>query len=155
MFFPENTQIRLSWSNKNHQKFLVKKLDIFGFLWSFSVSKIWGCWFQLFFVILGEKYPKNTLLLSNLSNVLFFFFFFEKFCNLTNLRMLISNMAITFLKFQLKNRQVRYFFSQVKAVLFLEICRLDKFEGADFKYDNNFLKIYPKNIEIRYFLPQI
>ena len=154
MFFPENTQIRLSWSNKNHQKFLVKKLDIFGFLWSFSVSKIWGCWFQLFFVILGEKYPKNTA--QQFKQCSFFFsFFFEKFCNLTNLRMLISNMAITFLKFQLKNRQVRYFFSQVKAVLFLEICRLDKFEGADFKYDNNFLKIYPKNIEIRYFLPQI
>ena len=154
MFFPENTQIRLSWSSKNHQKFLVKKLDIFGFLWSFSVSKIWGCWFQLFFVILGEKYPKNTAQQFKQFSF-FFFFFFEKFCNLTNLRMLISNMAITFLKFQVKNRQVRYFFSQVKAVLFLEICRLDKFEGADFKYDNNFLKIYPKNIEIRYFLPQI
>ena len=108
-----------------------------------------------FFCNSRRKIPKEHAFAQQFKQCSFFFFFFEKFCNLTNLRMLISNMAITFLKFQLKNRQVRYFFSQVKAVLFLEICRLDKFEGADFKYDNNFLKIYPKNIEIRYFLSQI
>ena len=26
--------------------------------------------------------------------------------------------------------------------------QLDKFEGADFKYENNFLKLYPKNTQI-------
>ena len=31
----------------------------------------------------------------------------------------------------------------------------DKFEGADFKYDNIYLKSKPKNIQIRYFYSQI
>ena len=31
----------------------------------------------------------------------------------------------------------------------------DKFEGADFKYDNSFLKFQPKNTQIRHFWSQI
>ena len=29
--------------------------------------------------------------------------------------------------------------------------QFDEFEGADFKYDNDFLKFYPTNTQIRYF----
>ena len=39
-----------------------------------------------------------------------------------------------------------YFHSQIYAFsLFHEIFHVDKFEGADFKYDNSLLKFYPKN----------
>ena len=50
-------------------------------------------------------------------------------------------MTIVFLKFQLKNTQIRNFLSQIQAFLFFrEILQLEKFEGADFKYENSFFR---------------
>ena len=40
-------------------------------------------------------------------------------------------------------------------IFFCEVLQLDKFEGADFKYDNSFSKFNPKNTQIRYFRYQI
>ena len=85
---------------------------------------------------------------------------------LTNLRLLISNMTIVFLKSLPKNTQIRHFWSQIQVFLFFrKILQLDKFEGADFKYDNSIFKIlaqkYPnkaflvKNSQIRHFWFQI
>ena len=85
---------------------------------------------------------------------------------LTNLRLLISNMTIVFLKSLPKNTQIRHFWSQIQVFLFFrKILQLDKFEGADFKYDNSIFKIvgekYPikaflvKNTQIRHFWSQI
>ena len=34
-------------------------------------------------------------------------------------------------------------------MFFHETLQLDRFEGADFKYDNIFVKFYPKNTKIR------
>ena len=82
---------------------------------------------------------------------------------ITNLRVLISNMAIVFWNsspkiqkqgiFSIKFRDLH---SQIKACsLFHEISQLDKFEGADFKYDNIAFKFRPKNTQIRHFWSQI
>ena len=40
-------------------------------------------------------------------------------------------------------------------IFFHEILQLDKFEGADFKYDNSFLKFQPENNQIRHFCSQV
>ena len=104
------------------------------------------------------------------------FHYFTIFCNSTNSRLLISNLTIVFWKFLpwkypikaflVKNTQIKYFWCQISAFLFLhQILQLDKFKGADFKYDKNFFKslakIYPnkaflvKNVQIRHFWSQI
>ena len=93
------------------------------------------------------------------------FCFFTKFYYYTNSKVLISNTTNSFLKFQPKNTQITHFWSQIQAFsLFHDILQLDKFKGADFKYDNNFFKIlaskYPKtafllkNIQMRHFGPK-
>ena len=70
------------------------------------------------------------------------FYFCTKLCYKTNSRVLIANMAIFFFKFQLKNTQIRHFWSQILAFLFShEVLQLDRFEGADFKFCNSFFKI--------------
>ena len=52
--------------------------------------------------------------------------------------------------------EISHFWSQLQPfLLFCEILKLDKFEGADFKYDNSFFKFQPKNIQIRHFWSQI
>ena len=40
-------------------------------------------------------------------------------------------------------------------IYFSKILQLDKFEGADFKCDNNVFTFQPKNIQIRYYSTQI
>ena len=55
-----------------------------------------------------------------------------------------------------KSTQVRHFWSQIQAFLFFhEISQLDKFEGADFKYDNVVFKFQPKNTKIRHFWSKV
>ena len=70
------------------------------------------------------------------------FCFFVKFCKYTNLRVLISNMTVVFKKFYNKSIQIIHFLSQIRSLLFLcKILELDKFQGADFKYDNIVLNV--------------
>ena len=89
-------------------------------------------------------------------------FFFVKLCKQTNLRVLISNMTIVFLKilaqkypikvFLVKNTQKQHFWSQIQTFLFLhKFLQLDKFENVGFKYDNSSLKFQPENTQIRHF----
>ena len=51
-------------------------------------------------------------------------------------------MTIIF-KILAENAQIRHFWSQIETVwiFFRKILQMDKFESADFKYDNSFLKI--------------
>ena len=58
--------------------------------------------------------------------------------------------------FLVKNTQVKHVLSpKVRYFLFFrQILQLDKFEGADFKYDNSFLKLLLKNTQIRHFGPK-
>ena len=94
------------------------------------------------------------------------FCFSVKFCKQTNLRVLISNITMVFLKFLpkntqrrhflVKNTQIRHFWSQIQAFLFFrEILQSHKFEGADFKYHNIVFKFQPKITQIRCFWSQI
>ena len=80
---------------------------------------------------------------------------FRHFCffvKQANLRVLISNLTIVFLKFLLKNTQIRHFWSQIQAFLFLhKILQFHQIEGADFKYDNSFLKFQPFLSQIQTF----
>ena len=89
------------------------------------------------------------------------FCFSVKFCKQANLRVLISNITMVFLKFLpkntqirqffVKNTQIRHFWSQIQAFLFFrEILQLFKFKGVDFKYDNSFLKFQPKNTQTKH-----
>ena len=76
-----------------------------------------------------------------------FFFFFEKFWSYTNSRVMISNMTIAFFKILAQKCPSNVFFVpnlDIFVCLFVcfcgEILQLDKFEDADFKYDNSFWK---------------
>ena len=99
----------------------------------------------------SQKIPKPDFFGHKFS----YFCFSVKFCKQTNLRVLISNITMVFLKFLpkntqirhflVKNTQIRHFWSQIQAFLyFCEILQSDKFEGADFKYDNIVFKFQPK-----------
>ena len=62
-------------------------------------------------------------------------------------------MTVVFLKLQLKNRQISHFWSETYVFLFFQkILKLDKFESADFKYENNSFKIVAQNYKIMGFL---
>ena len=60
-----------------------------------------------FFPISVQKYPKKAILIPNL-----FFLFNTKLFILSNLKVLISNMAIGFFKFWTKSTQIRHFWFQ-------------------------------------------
>ena len=59
-----------------------------------------------------------------------------------------------FLKFKVKNTQIRPFWCLIKKFLFFrKILRIDKFDGADLKFDNSFFKILAqKNLNKRLLL---
>ena len=87
-----------------------------------------------------------------------FFFFFEKFWSQTNSRVMISNMTIAFFKILAQKCPSNVFFVpnlDIFVCLFVcfcgEILQLDKFEDADFKYDNSFWKFQAKNSQIGIF----
>ena len=88
-----------------------------------------------------------------------FFFFFEKFWSQTNSRVMISNMTIAFFKILAQKCPSNVFFVpnlDIFVCLFVcfcgEILQLDKFEDADFKYDNSFWKFQAKKIAKQAFL---
>ena len=101
--------------------------------------------------------PENTQMRDFLFANLGIFCFFAKFCNQTNLRVLISKMTIIFFiilacgypneAFSVANLGIFTFFH--------ESLQLDKSKGADFKYDNMVLKFHLKNTQVRYFWSQI
>ena len=67
-----------------------------------------------------------------------------------NSRVLISNMALAFSNFSLKILK-RAFLVQIPILFLHKTLHFDKFEGADFKYGNNFSNLQPKIIQIRHF----
>ena len=74
-------------------------------------------------------------------------------------------MTKVFLKFLSKNTQIRHFWSKIPKngifgpkfghFFFWKFCKLDKCEGADFKYDNIIFKFQSKNTKIRHSWSQI
>ena len=74
-----------------------------------------------------------------------------------NSRVRIRNMT-TILKILAENAQIRHFWSQIETVwiFFRKILQMDKFESADFKYDNSFLKILaPKHPNKAFLVPDL
>ena len=66
-------------------------------------------------------------------------------------------MTIIF-KILAENAQIRHFWSQIETVwiFFRKILQMDKFESADFKYDNSFLKILaPKHPNKAFLVPDL
>ena len=136
----------------------IHKSDIFGpkfrhfcfFREILEIDKFEGADFKSdnsSFNILAQKYPNKEFFVKNIKIRHFWSqnqsFSFLQFCSSTNLKVLISNMTIVFLKFQPKNTQIRHFWSKIQAFsLFHHNLQLDKFKGADFKYD---ISIFLKN----------
>ena len=119
-----NRQIRECWfqiwqkvfkiiaQKHSKKKFLVLNLGIFIFLRNFEITQIWVCWFQIWqhhFQIPAQRYSNQTFSISNLS----IFLFYIKLCIKKNSRTLISNVTIFFFKFQPKNIQIWYSWSQI------------------------------------------
>ena len=76
-----------------------------------------------------------AFLVKNFDNL----FFSAKICNYTNLRELISNMTIVFIKFKPQKIQISRFWSQIEVFLFFfKILQLDIFDGVDFQYGYSF-----------------
>ena len=58
--------------------------------------------------------------------------------------------------FSLKRAKTKHFCIAINALLIFEkILQVDKFKGADFKYDNSVLKFWPKYTKTRSFCCQI
>ena len=94
-FKPKNTQIKyFGWER-------IRFFFLFFFFCKILKLEKFECadlkYDNSFFKIQSKKYPNKAFLVSSLSN-----FLFTKFCNLTNLRVLISNIIIIFLSFSPK-----------------------------------------------------
>ena len=82
-------------------------------------------------------------------------FFSAKFCYQTKLRVLISIMTQLF-KILAEKYPNKAFWCQIQTFLFFRtILQLDKFEGADFKYDIIVFNFQAKYTQIRHFWSQI
>ena len=77
------------------------------------------------------------------------------FYNFTNSRVLISNMIISFQISAQKYPNHTIFVPNLDIFVFSQNLLLDKFEGANFKYETVFFKFQPKNAQIRHFWSQI
>ena len=106
---------------------------------------------QQFFKILEQKYPNKAVFVSNLG----IFALSQTFANI-QIPGCCFKIRQYFLKNLPKDTLIRHFQSQIQAFLFFrKVFQIDKFEGANSKYENSFLKFQPKNIKIKHFLSQI
>ena len=94
--------------------------------------------------MLPEKYPNKSFLVPNLGT-----FVFSKVLQWHKFEGCVFKYGKRFWKFQPpKNTQISYVTSKIEAIFFFhEISHLDKFEDADFKYENSFLKMFSKNTQ--------
>ena len=68
---------------------------------------------------------------------------------------LISNMTLAYSNFSLKILKKDFFSPNFKIFIFVKNFAFNKFEGADFKYGNNFSNLQPKITQIRHFWFQV
>ena len=119
-----------------------------------------------FFTILSQKCPNKALFVKNTqkshfgSEIQAFLFFHEvlqrdKFDS-SDFKYDTSVFKVLSQKypnktFLFKYTQIKHFCSQIQVILFFrQILQLDKFEGADFKYDSIVFKLQSKNTQIRH-----
>ena len=72
-----------------------------------------------------------------------------KLCIMTNSKVLISNMTVTFSNYGLYGNKV--ILIQNSKSLLHETSHVDKVEGADFEYDNSSFYFWQKDTQIRHF----
>ena len=131
------SNITISFSNSSSK---ISKLSTFGRkLGHFC----WRCWFQIWqycFQILAQKYSNEAFFIPNLRIFLFSW-------NLSNrqIRGYWFQISQQVFKILAEKYTRRHFWDQIQAFLFFflfcKIWQLDKFESADFKYDNIFFKV--------------
>ena len=69
--------------------------------------------------------------------------------------MLLSTMTMVFKNLAQKYSNKAFLVPNLDIlVFFCKNLQLDKFEGADFKYDKGFLKFWPKNTQIGHIGPK-
>ena len=106
---------------------------------------------KIIFQIYGRKYPNKVFLVPFLVAAEIIACCCLIFGIWINSRVLISNMTIAFLNFSLKVLKKALFDPSLRIFIFAQTLHFHKFEGADFKYDNNFSNLQPKITEIRHF----
>ena len=79
------------------------------------------------------------------------FCIYRELCILTNLRVLISNMARVCQTYSPKYQIKAFVLSDLKFSSFARTLHLENFKSADFTDDNNFFKFLPKNVQIKHF----
>ena len=106
----------------------------------------------------SKTHTNRTFLVPNLR----LFCFCAKISNLTNSRMVISNIKIVFLKMPPKHIHIKHLCYQrrilgtFKVFLFLhKNLQFGKFEVSDFRYEDGLLKLHPRNTQIMHFWSQI
>ena len=154
-FLSKNIQIRFFGPNFRHFCFPAKFCN-------YTNSRVLISNTTILFSNSSPKIPKSGIFGPKFTK----FCFSATFCNQANSRVLISNVTILFLNSTSKRHNSGIFVPQFGYFYFFgKILQIDKFEGADFKYDNRFFKIlaqkYPikafwvKNTQIRHFWSQI
>ena len=85
-----------------NKTFLVPNLRILIFAWNFAIKQIRGRWLQMWqsFLNIPAQRPYRAFLVLSLY---FLFLFWSKLYSFTNLRVLIKNLIIVFIKLQPKN----------------------------------------------------
>ena len=138
-------QIRHVWSQIQvflffHEILCLKKFERADFKYDNSFLKI-----------LARKYLHKAFLVANVNISEFAFKQIRGFSSTNSSMTIASNSRPKIPKYE-----IRHFLSQIQAFLsFCKILQLDKFEGADFKYDNIVFKFHSKSTQIRYFWSQI
>ena len=103
---------------------MIPNLGVFVFPRNFAVRQIRGCWFQIWqyhFQIPAQKYSKKAFLVSNFG----IFIFSQSF-------------AIRQIEGFLANLKFKDFY---QTTILQQTLQEDKFEDADFKYDNNIYQL--------------
>ena len=137
-----------------NKAFLVPIFCIFVFPWNFGITKSRGCWCQICkycFQIPAQKYINQAFFIPNLDIVVF-----REILQIDKFEGVDFKSDNSFFKvlaqkfpnkpFLGKNTKIRHFCSQIYTFLFFhKISQLDKFKGADFRYDKkHFLNSNPK-----------
>ena len=135
--------------------FLVKNTQIrhFHFLQNFAIIQNRQSWFQIwqYCEIVAPKHQNNAFLIPNLG----VFVFSENFAFRQTWGCWFQIWPYHFQLPVQKYPNEAFLVPNLRVLFLLQSLQQDKFEDADFKYDNNIFKFQPENPDIWHFWPQI
>ena len=114
---------------------MVPNLRIILFLWNFVLRQIRGCWFQIWQYLLtlsAQKYPNKVFLVPNLD---IFVVFLQNFA-FRQIWGCWFQISQQFFQILAQKYPSKAFLVPNLETFFGEILQLDKFEGAEFKYED-------------------